>query len=199
MSPEEINAGTDELYLLVGRCLDAWSMIEWNMAHLFMSLHDQPDEHSALRQVFNGIASLEVRLAMLNLTIQSDKRLSPLFVIRWNSLFNKLSKSAKRRNEVAHFTIAVNHMEDIDNPKIRLYPFWSGMTDPGLGLSAGDLRNRLASFHALSQRVDRFWWYIQLVRGRRTECHIPISGPDHLLDNPFVPLPTEAESPPVPS
>ena len=191
MSDGPFDAGVNEIFLLVGKCLNAWSLIEWNLAALFMALHDKPDDFDsgALRQVFNGVVSLEVRLAMLNLTVQNDKRLSPLFVASWNPLFNKLSKSARKRNEVAHFTVAVNHADDIDNPKIRLYPFWSGTTDPGLGLelSAGDLRERLASFHALKERVNRFWWHVVLVRGQRTECHIPITGPDHLLDNPFVP------------
>lgn len=185
LSPEAIDAGTDELLLFVGKCINAWSMIEWNMAHLFMSLHDKLDDPGALRHVFSGVVSFEVRLAMLNLTVQNDKRLSPRFITSWNALFNKLSKSARKRNEVAHFTIAVNH-EDIVNPKIRLYPFWSGMTDPGLGLSAKDLAERLASFHALSKRVERFWWHILLVRKQRVECHMPITDPDHLLDNPFI-------------
>lgn len=187
LSLEELQAQTDELHLHVGRCLGMWSSVERSLTLLFLCLHDKIDEPFPLVKVFNGVVSFEVRLSMINLAVQHDERTTEKFRTQWNALFNKLSKSYRKRHEIAHFTIITDHTEST-SPKTTLQPFYTAFSPPGIGLSAKDLIERERSFLSLSKRIDRFWWHVLLVRGARAECPFSITDPDHLIDNPFVPV-----------
>ena len=195
VSLDDINALSDELYYLVGRCLGAWSSVERHLTILFLALLDKIDNPFPLAKVFDGVVSFEVRISILNLAIQNDPKSTDRFKTQWNALFNKLSKSYKKRHEVAHFAIVADHTSPPE-VKVSLQPFFSSWSGPGAGLTAKDLRQREESFLNLADRIDRFWWHIALVRGQRDKCPIPINDPDHLLDNPFVPLGEENPPPP---
>jgi len=196
LSPEELSARVDQLHLHVGRCLGAWSSVERQLTLLFLSLHDKIDEPIPLVNVFNGVVSFEARLSMINSTIRHDERISEKFKTQWNPLFNKLFKTYKKRHEIAHFAIITDHTINPDSPATTLQPFYNSFDPPRVGLTAKDLEERKVSFFDLSHRIERFWWHILLVRGKRDKFRLPITGPDHLLDNPFVPIHEEPQDPP---
>jgi hypothetical protein len=182
----------------VGHCLQAWSGVEMNMGNLFLSLHDalRPN-NSLLRSVFDGIISFEARLSMLQLSVTHDRRHAPVFVEKWNALYNKLQKSVRKRNEIAHFSVSVETQECRE---AKLYPFWQTPGAKGRApLTAENLKEREQSFLDLSSRIIRFVEYVETVRGRFELSLLPVTDPVHLLENPFVPTREIPRDPPLSS
>lgn len=193
----------DEFYAAIGKCLHAWSSVEMALAELFVSLHDaeldQTKRH--LRAAFDAIQSLDVRLSMINASVQSDPRNEAIFKEKWGALYNKTSRMARKRHQVAHFSISAYHTRGNSEPPVfKLEPFstlTSAMANSGrTPLTYEHLYAREQSFRKLSGQIMRHCRYLWLVRGRSTLDRELIADPAHLLGIGDAPNPTDSEPPP---
>lgn len=191
----------DDLYMVVGKCLHAWSNVELNLSMLFMALNDHPRDNHHLRAAFDAVQSLEVRLSMIHATIIHDPRNSGIFTEKWNSLYNKISRTARKRAQVAHFTIiAHSRLGRPETATLKLQPFFtltSMMTNASM-LTYDQLCIREQSFRRLASRIIRFCRYLWIVRQQFPEYDEPTIDPVHLLDAQFSQNPTDNELPLLP-
>lgn len=181
---------SQELMLMAGKCLAAWSGVEMSLRELFVRLNGISDMTSPLAAAFDSVQSFEVRLNMLNTLIRADHGTDDgKFRPAWNALHNALSRNKRRRAEVAHFaivkTIGVNQTEN--DVKFELQPFFT-LSSFTIGqpkrLSAQMLCAREEAFKTLRQRLANLALYIAVVRGIGPEADRQVADPDRLLENP---------------
>tara|TARA_R110002110_G_scaffold68080_4_gene184716 strand:+ start:15020 stop:15607 length:588 start_codon:yes stop_codon:yes gene_type:complete len=191
------NPSMEALMNSVGHCLREWSHVEYNMMRLFLSVHNAPLHEALLpplRAAFECVQSLEIRLAMLNKSIETSLPLSGDFLENWTILNNKISKMAKKRNQVAHF-MAGDTSAVSDQSEFKVFPFYSltgQLTGTAISpLSNKDLKQRQMSFRTLHQRVHRFYLYNEIRTGRRPRDHAPAGDLLNLLRNPNAQNPKE--------
>lgn len=202
--------GADPILAAVGRCLYGWSSVERSLASLFVALHDQScvPEPKHLQAAFDAVSSFEVRLAMVNASVRHDERNAGVFSEKWNALYNKLTRAARKRAQVAHFSIVVHNAtgrDGIRRSTHKVHPFWT-LTDmftfsdgPIAPLTREQLCVRAESFGRLAGRVMRFCRYVWIARGTPLTGDAPIPDPARLLEAQFDPTPTTPQSPPEPS
>lgn len=158
----------DEIYLAAGRCLHEWSTVETALTSLFVILHDQKadDYGHPLRMAFEVVQSFEVRLAMVAATVEFDKRCAD-YAPHFNGLKNKLDRAARKRAEVAHFSIIWRQPPN-KPPVFAIKPFftWSRfLTKTGRSeLQLKDVEARAEGFRALARRVASHAHYVHLRR-----------------------------------
>lgn len=174
-----------ELYQLIGRCLDAWSMVEVHLSMLFMALHDRPTGKSPLRFAFDSVQSLEVRLSMVHASVINDERNNGLFAERWNTLYNKITRFARKRAQLAHFSL-VAEVYDPPMSQFVVQPFFtlSGISKPKVKpLHRDQLCARREAFTKLADRVLAYTHYINATRrARRAGSSGPKADLARLLD-----------------
>lgn len=167
------DAGQGALFSAVGESIQAWSIVEQNIGHLFLALHDRAAENwsDPLRASFEVVISLETRLDMIHATVIADPRTVD-YQPHYNALRNKLKRLYKKRHEVAHYTLAGSVPSDpAGGPVIlHLLPFFtvaSMMTGTGRApLRVPDIHERTRSFTRAAARVRNHANYIHLTRGR---------------------------------
>lgn len=187
----------DEIFVVAGHCLHAWTGVEIQLADLFVQIHDTPPEAvTPLRAAFDCVNGFEIRLDMLTASIEADKRLVGPFQEAWAPLHNFISKKSKKRNQVAHFLVG----KLSDDHDAALYPFPTAtkvLTEkhPPL-LSAADLRARRDSFQLLERRLYRLCLYVQQARNRLPEYQPPADDPARWLQMPAALTPASKLPPP---
>src|SRR5690242_11018928 len=119
----------------VGDCLQAWSEVEHSLTTLFRYLmnSDQPAKDTG---IFSAVISFEARLAMITYLVDEFEKDD--FQKSWAALSNKLTKSYRKRHEVAHFTIIASVKTGIP----VLSPFYTVARPPEKKFSSKELRER---------------------------------------------------------
>jgi hypothetical protein len=179
---------TDALMQQVGYCLQAWSGVEYQMARLFLALHGAlgMPNYFALQAAYEGVISFEARLSMLNQSILHDERTKGIFRERWNPLHNKISRMARRRAQVAHFSCIENQDAKGEFAQIRLMPFMTmtGMLSGKVSsqpLTADQLKTRASAFSRLTLRMHGFVQYVEIERGWLSADQLQVTDPVRLL------------------
>ena len=146
----------DPIYIAVGRAIEEWSWVETNLAILLEGLmwHGRSD---LVGPAFHAVVNFNSKLKMVDTVAQrvlTAKRLDG-----WNTLRNRISKKADKRNEIAHSAIV---MHGRTAPLVaRLHPYWAITKDipakKGDGLSVQQLNERAASFTDVSIEILDFY------------------------------------------
>ena len=148
--------GFRDVLAAVGSGLHAWSLVEMALADLFASLSE-----SHPHEVFGTIISFETRLAICD-RLMSLTPLEPLEQAMWLKLSSRLSKSYKKRHELAHFTLG----KDAKGNRV-IYPFLTTETwrlRNARILSESQIKERRQSFQYLEHAIT--WFSKQAVRSR---------------------------------
>lgn len=109
---ESLDEQRHNLTHAMGKCILAWATVEQALTMLYCGLTEGPGEDSFLSSlmIFEGVISLEVRLAMIGKALEWHNRIIPtpeLVGLRaqWDSLKDRLYKKYKRRHKIAHCDI----------------------------------------------------------------------------------------------
>jgi len=154
----------DPIYLAVGRCLEKWSWVEENLALVLEGLV-RHQKHGLLGTGFAAVRSFESKLNMVDEIAQ--RTLGKRRFAGWKSLYGKLDKKYRKRNQIAHFSIVLHgRTAPLD---ARLHPYWGISKGKSAlknkGLTAADLEGRAESFTRLSSELLQF--HNQLPKRRR--------------------------------
>ena len=175
----------DELFRMAGRCLGQWSTIEYAIADLFVSLHDQrPSQDNHLRAVFEVVHSFDVRLAMLTVSAKLAMPEDQGFQKSCQKLVDKIRDAARKRKQVAHFCLVKTTIRKTTT--IALHPFYSpsgsyNKTNKS-GLCIKQLKELREAFVVLNDRTIFLSWYVQLKLGIAAP-HVPrLTDPDRPLN-----------------
>lgn len=108
-----------------------------------------------------------------------------VFRERWNPLHNKISRMARRRAQVAHFSTTESQNAKGEVLDVKLIPF---MTMTGLltskaasPLTETQLRHRAEGFTRLSQRLNGFFLFLLVQRGNISAEQLQEPDPVRLL------------------
>ncbi|UDL89492.1 hypothetical protein LGH82_31320 [Mesorhizobium sp. PAMC28654] len=141
----------------VGAALSNWSMVELQLANLFSAAADMRSQRNAYAH-FDTIISFDTRLAICD-RLMSLEEVDEIESTMWTVLSAKLSKSYKKRHELAHFS--ARHDDDGETC-IGITPFntWSKFaagTDKILTIL--DIQERAKKFIDLHMAVG--WFSVQ--------------------------------------
>jgi|GEM_PF-6512452 len=155
---------TNELLASIGSCLNAWSKVEDEVTQLFMLIHGQPwnDFRHPLRAAFEAVVSLETRLSMIKASVGADAVLSECYAPHFNTLYNKVMRSFRKRHEVAHFSL-VQRDGSKGSRVILARPFfnWAKFEDNlGVELDAKQIAERQNGFLSLCLKVQQHRQYV---------------------------------------
>jgi hypothetical protein len=164
---------TSELLASIGSCLNAWSKVEDEITQLFMLIHGYPssDYRHPLRRAFEAVVALEARLSMIKASVSADQLLSRCYSHHFNALYNKVTRSYRKRHEVAHFSLV--HREGENGEwKILARPFfnWAAFQDNlGAELEPQQIEERQNSFLRLCLRIQQHRQYVGGKKGLPAE------------------------------
>ena len=159
----------DKLLLEVGRCLNTWSNIEFNLSAIYTTMFFLTDNenqstfkvYNALRASFDSVVSFDARVAMATVAVQQGPHSYELIKKNWSSLSKRMLKKYKKRNGVAHFE--TREIERYGQKKFALHPFLTytkSFPEAGrIDLTLSDLTQRLKSFEALSSEIGAYAVY----------------------------------------
>jgi hypothetical protein len=82
-----------------------WQEVEQALAMLFLDAYTRETWLRA-NVVFHSVLSFETRMDMVDAALKASR--SKAFLANWQPLFNRCAKRAKRRNQLAHFTLVVD-------------------------------------------------------------------------------------------
>lgn len=168
LSNAEANEATSTILAAVGQALNNWSIVELQMTTLFDILADMRNNSKA-RALFESVISFEVRLAMLN-KMMAFEDLETEDARIWKKLSSKLTKTYKKRHEVAHFTILAS------GETVHISPFltWEAFhADTHRLLSKDEILARGDKFIELAAAIN--WFRDQaIVRRSRGELSTEI-------------------------
>lgn len=118
-----------ELYAAVGMALTAWSGAEWQLSRLFaqciapQSFHPV-FSHSVAERGFWAVASFEARLKMADATVREGLWRHEDLLREWATLKNRLGRSNRYRNKLAHGTV-VRHNQGQPDGSIAASVYFS--------------------------------------------------------------------------
>jgi hypothetical protein len=118
--PPEAVAAENEIFLAIGSALDSWMKVEQHLAHVFsicMNSENSLPAHKAYWAVF----SFQSRLDMVHAAVQVRLFHEEQLLGQWNSMYNRLTRRAKKRNKVAHGCLQPARGERRKGAK----PYWS--------------------------------------------------------------------------
>jgi hypothetical protein len=181
-----VRSSEAEIFHHVGRCLAEWSRIEFGLAVLFCLLNDRkPRANDPLLASFEVVRSFEIKQSILRALVASDERIDDLFRERYGALDKKIGRMARRRAEIAHFSIVRHYNEKSPAGLAMLHPFhtYTGMffETNRRPLSGNEIKTCAKAFSALADRVFRYVVYMQNVRGLLEPFDQPEVDPRHLL------------------
>jgi hypothetical protein len=95
----------ERFYGALGKAITQWQEVEQALAMLFLDAHTQ-DTWLRANVVFHSVLSFETRMDMVDAALKVSR--SKAFLAKWEPLFKRCAKRAKRRNQLAHFTLSVD-------------------------------------------------------------------------------------------
>ncbi|MET2825864.1 hypothetical protein [Mesorhizobium shangrilense] len=131
-----------------------WSLVEFQLANLFAAAADIKNQRRAYT-IFDVIISFDTRLAICD-SLMSLEEIDEIESTMWTQLSAKLSKSYKKRHELAHFSAKY---DDAGDACIGITPFsnWTKFaTGTGKTLTLLDIQERSKKFIDLHMAVGWF-------------------------------------------
>ena len=189
---------TNELMASVGEAINAWSSIEWALDGLFGSISGTDSTRSSI--IMASIISLEARLQVIDnligkISIRDELR------TYWSRCFNRIKKQARKRNELAHFTVVSRFFEGKGKSPVLLPYFSVGRlsiapakngTPVIRELGHKDIQHRASVFYGLAAAVRWLSVEMRVEQGKRAVNHLPITDLVQLLLQPIDQTPTES-------
>lgn len=162
---------------LVGECLLAWSMIEFELHEMFVSQlcfrsHNKR-KYSVARFVWGAVISFEARIDMVDASIRGNlwgdkSRRAKNHASDWRLIKNYIIKLSKLRNEIAHGTIA-----NFDNQEMKISPYFTVMP-PRPPIPIGEVADRIKMFAELKKTLD--WLSLYYAPRMRRETRRALSA-----------------------
>jgi hypothetical protein len=187
-----------ELYSAIGEAITSWIAVEDQLANLFAYFVAGDGMSLSAKAAFHAVLNFNSRLAM---TDAAARWRSGIDHERWRTLFNRLNRKSKQRNELAHFTI-IRYTSFPGRSEPRLYLASSlENVDAHLetGLTLRDVRQRAAAFRKLAQELSQF--SVQAGAVRPTLLSEPLAqllglDADGASESPEIQTHTEQQPPP---
>lgn len=184
---------SEDLERMAGKCLKIWTLVEIELCRIFVHLNGQHAEPAKpIGIAFDAIRSLETRLAVLNTLVIADPQTDDgRFREAWHSIYLKIMRLAKKRNEVAHFGIFRNQLAGKrQHLAYLLHPFstvtnWYSANPPH-PLSFDMLEARASAFQHLYGRLCLADVYVRALKGIGGETARQTEHLAHLLQPPRV-------------
>lgn len=144
----------EKFYTAYGECFSAWSSVEVNLFAVFMFLVQSPHYHVA-SSAFYSTAGFRAKLDMVDATVKNSPLVNPSAREEWSALKEKLTKSSRRRNQLAHDTVFFGRDSEHDTRKM----FVASPNNPAAGarLHTHDLKEIRQSFERLAQELFQYW------------------------------------------
>lgn len=140
----------EEIQQAIGECMLAWSEIEIQLCQIFGHLIEEETAYT----VWDSVISFEAKLNSLSSVLYLKLKNEELLRI-WPKLARRISKKAKKRNEIAHAALAENNQDQWT--KMVLVPYLSFIKlEKQNYLTAKEIRERTASFHELMNCLNWF-------------------------------------------
>jgi hypothetical protein len=107
MPPASLTLWDEEerFYGALGKAVTQWQEVEQALAMIFLDAHTQSTRLRA-NVIFHTVLSFETRLDMVDAALKASR--GTKFLAKWQTLFNRCSKRARRRNQLAHFGLMVD-------------------------------------------------------------------------------------------
>ncbi len=158
MSAVPTSEGYIEFYVAYGECFAAWSAVEFNLLAVYALLMNSSDYH-AVSAAYYSTTGFRAKLEMVDAVVKNSSRVNEDARKRWISLCERVSKKAKRRNELAHNAVFFGRMVAVGERKM----FLANPRTPSEGarLHAHDLSEIGQSFISLGEEVFLFWQLLQ--------------------------------------
>ena len=163
--PDNPNAITQEgldLEQAVGRCVLAWSSVEFALSVLFCSVLQT--DGAVAHATFAAIRSFNARLKMLNDAFAARyTKLDEPPRSDWKLLYNSCNSLNALRNQVAHSFMVVALDEDTEAPEHVLMPYFV-LTATNFKINLKDVSARTAQFYELRGAIDWLLWSMGYVK-----------------------------------
>ena len=154
MEAEPEQSEYEKFYTAYGECFSTWSGIELNLSAIFVFLLNSPD-YEAASSAFYSTTGFRAKLDMVSATVKNSKRANQEDVKTWEEIFDSASKSARRRNQLAHNTVYYGRQVDTEQRKLFIghprTPYASSR------LHVHDLKQIQESFAAVAGELFSFW------------------------------------------
>jgi hypothetical protein len=181
----------DQIVFEVGSGINAWSLVEFELCLLFKQAL-QADNEDGASAAFYAMRSFEARLAITNAALESIltlKDMPPELHAEWTNIFNRTSKKAKKRAELAHSGMV---MED-GKAKLEVFPkmYHHGTNGKAeIYLTAKVLAERRTSFSQLAMQLSDFEKKLAFVLGIPSKTRLQSAYPAQEPRKPSDPNPT---------
>ena len=166
MTPQDIEQEAGWLYLSVGMALTTWSGVEFALSRLFAQSIEPKSFHPTFSQsvserAFWGVASFEAKLKMVSETFTEAYFSHQEFLKIWTNLENRLRKSNKYRNKVAHGTVIQHNQGQPDNSIITTVYFapyyWNLEAKSGrMFIPTTNVESERLSYRDIQSAIQRF-------------------------------------------
>jgi hypothetical protein len=103
--PSTLEEEHERFYAALGKAITQWQHVEDALSRLYCGVFVVDDFWPA-SATYHTILAFEIRLEMVNAVLRTA--CGPSFIQLWNPLYNKASRRAKRRNQLAHFSLLVD-------------------------------------------------------------------------------------------
>jgi hypothetical protein len=120
-----------QLYSVIGEAITSWIGVEDQLANLFAYFVAGDGKSFPAKASFHQVLNFNTRLATTN----AAAAYAEIDHARWKTLYNRLKRKAKLRNELAHFTILRSASIPGDQPYLHLAPSLENVNllpEPGL-------------------------------------------------------------------
>ena len=110
--PPESSRERRELYQAIGEATTAWAKVEGCLGLIFIGMVagnamtiSNVLRHTAARAAFHAIVNFNSKLAATNAAARWFLATQPSWPERWNALYNRTKRQAKRRNDIVHYSL----------------------------------------------------------------------------------------------
>jgi hypothetical protein len=144
----------ERFYTTYGECFSAWSVVELSLLSIYVLLLSSP-EYKAATATFYSTTGFRAKLDMVDAVINNSTQVVEDDLKTWKPLFEKTSKKALRRNELAHNTVYFGRLSEVGKKTMFI-------ADPqtpreGSQLHTHDLAQIRESFIDLRMELLSFW------------------------------------------
>ena len=170
----ELSQESLDLEHAVGRCVLAWSKVEFSLSVLFCAI--LATDSSVAHATFAAVRSFAGRLKMLHDAF-SARYPDPDSAPRsdWKLLYNKCSACNDLRNQVAHSFQIVATDSESGKPRPLLEPYFE-LTASKPRINLKEVNNRIFRFHELRDAVEWLLWSMGHVELQPPELTQPVPG-----------------------
>jgi hypothetical protein len=127
MTKSSKSSDATDIYTALGRALNAWSGIEYDLCGVFCDCLN-PQNASPADRAYWAVISFDARLEMVSEVIRGRFSHKPKIVEQWDAVREHLKKRVRQRNKLAHATVIrmSNYNRKQSPPDLFLSPFhWS--------------------------------------------------------------------------